>query len=78
MQVFLGASFCLRPEDLVHGVAECTRLTLNSPLLNEAVMKVKSVIDDLDLNLDLCDRNATVLILDKVCVAHTFLFTSLR
>ena len=66
MQVMLGSSNYMRPEELVKGVAELMHMSLDSPTLTSAVKLFKDKLESLKINLDLCDRVPSVLILDKV------------
>ena len=58
----------MRTEELVKGVAELLNMSLDSSCLASAVKLFKEKVDNLTVNLDLCDRVPTALILDKVFI----------
>ncbi len=66
LQVLLGSSNSLSAEELVRGVAELMHLSLESPALADAVQQFRAKAESLAVNLDMCERQPTVLILDKV------------
>ena len=59
----------MRAEELVKSVAELLNMSLDSPSLTSAVKLFREKVDNLAVNLDLCDRIPTVLILDKVSIS---------
>ena len=48
------------------GVGELMHMSLDSPTITSAVKLFKDKLESLKINLDLCDRVPSVLILDKV------------
>ena len=65
----------MRAEELVKGVAELMRMSVDSPSLPRAVNLFKEKMESLTVNLDLCERVPTVLILDKVIMYECYFTT---